>query len=338
MAEDQADVDRDQGDVWLFPLPASRRAKTSYGLEKYLLSNAFLRSAVARSDTPPLVVLADDDTLFNATDLALRMQPFASLQQPLVFGNLEEWFMWDPVAMISTCYAYSSRRWELAQISSRNRSFDSLSRREKECMHARAVGPFPYAKGHFLGYSLQTAKTLVRAFDCCGDEQYALTTRGTRLIEHPFYNKLLKPSHPMHPANKVLTEDVYYMHLLFKQLRNESLTLLHLTLSEYVVERGNRALHRADVYHKLKKPDRFTYVRQRLGLLSPGPPAGAPRCEELTRKYRVRRGGQLVAKLDHCCEQWRWCELAGAGFGIRRGGGGRGGGGRGRGASWRAAA
>ena len=80
MAEDQADVDRDQGDVWLFLLPASRRAKTSYGLEKYLLSNAFLRSAVARSDTPPLVVLADDDTLFNATDLALRMQPFASLQ------------------------------------------------------------------------------------------------------------------------------------------------------------------------------------------------------------------------------------------------------------------
>ena len=90
--------------------------------------------------------------------------------------------MWDPIAMISTCYAYSSRRWELAQISSRNRSLDSLSRREKECMHARAVGPFPYAKGHFLGYSLQTAKMLVQAFDCCGDEQYALTTRGTRLL------------------------------------------------------------------------------------------------------------------------------------------------------------
>jgi hypothetical protein len=40
--------------------------------------------------------------------------------------------------------------------------------------------------------------------------------RNTAEIEHPFYNKLLLPSHPHHPANKVLTEDVYYMHLLFK--------------------------------------------------------------------------------------------------------------------------
>ena len=313
MADDQADVDRDDGDIWLFPLPAQRRAKKSYGLEKYLLSNAFLRKAVAEPNAPSLLVLADDDTLFNATDLAARMAPFASSPR-LVFGNLEEWFMWDPIAMISTCYAYSSRRWELAQLSSRNRSFESLTRREKECVHKRAVGPFPYAKGHFLGYSLPTAKDLVKAFDCCGDEKYSLTERNTRLIDHPFYNKLLKPGHPQHPANKVLTEDVYYMHLLFKLLRNDSLTLLHLTLSEYVVERGNRALHRADVYHKLKRPDRFEYIRQRPKLLEPGPPLGEPHCEDMTSKYRIRRGGQLVAKLDHCCQQWRWCELAGSGW------------------------
>ena len=324
MADDQADVDRDHGDIWLFPLPAQRRAKKSYGLEKYLLSNAFLRAAVARPDTPSLVVLADDDTLFNATDLAARMHPFAATPQ-LVFGNLEEWFMWDPIAMISTCYAYSSRRWELAQLAARNRSFDDLSRREKECVHARAVGPFPYAKGHFLGYGLATAKLLVQLFDCCGDEQYALHDRPKRLIEHPFYNKLLKPSHPQHPANKVLTEDVYYMHLLFKRLKNESLTLLHLTLSEYVVERGNRALHRAEIYHKLKRPDRFEYIRQRPQLLTPGPPVGPPKCEDLTSKYRVRRGGQLVAKVDHCCQEWKWCELAGGGARFGHGGG-RGGG------------
>ena len=56
MADDQADVDQDKGDIWLFPLPAQRRAKKSYGLEKYLLSNAFLRAAVARPETPPLLV------------------------------------------------------------------------------------------------------------------------------------------------------------------------------------------------------------------------------------------------------------------------------------------
>ena len=70
MAEDQADADRDHGDVWLFGLPARRRAKQTYGLEKYLLSNAFLRAAVRWPEAPPLVVLADDDTLFNMTDLS----------------------------------------------------------------------------------------------------------------------------------------------------------------------------------------------------------------------------------------------------------------------------
>ena len=319
MAEDQADVDKEHGDVWFFKLPARRRAKKSYGLEKYLLSNAFLREAARRADSPPLVVLADDDTLFNATDLSLRMAPFAASPR-LVFGNLEEWFMWDPVAMISTCYAYSSRRWELAQLAARNRSFSELSRREKECVHARAVGPFPYAKGHFLGYSLPTAKLLVSLFG--GDEEYSLNGRTTNLIEHPFYNKLLKPTHPQHPTNKVLTEDVYYMHLLFKALRNDSLTLLHLTLSEYVVERGNRALRRADIYHKLKRPERFAFVRSRPQLLTPGPApapgaAAAPRCEPMTSKYRVRRGGQLVARLDHCCQEWRWCDLSAA-HGWRR--------------------
>lgn len=311
MAEDQADVDRDKGDVWLFPLPAQRRAKNTYGLEKYLLSNAFLREAVKRPDSPRLLVLADDDTLFNATDLAIRMQAFSAIPR-LVFGNVEEWFMWDPLAMISTCYAYSSRRWELAQISTGNRSFDSLSRREKECVHPRAVGPFPYAKGHFLGYSLDTAKELVTLFEASGDEAHALGKRGTTSIDHPFYNKLLRPSHPMHPTNKVLTEDVYYMHLLFKARKHLDLTLVHLTLSEYIVERGSRALHHADVYHKLKKMDRFNYVRNRLQLLAPraAPNVHPLPCESMTSKYRIRRGGQLVAKLEHCCENWQWCELS----------------------------
>jgi hypothetical protein len=89
MAQDQADVDRNRSDVWLFDLPAARRAKKTYGLEKYLLSNRFLRTAAARKDTPLLVVLADDDTLFNATLIAARMAPFARLPS-LVFGNVDQ--------------------------------------------------------------------------------------------------------------------------------------------------------------------------------------------------------------------------------------------------------
>lgn len=313
MAQDQADADRERGDVWLFDLPAARRAKKTYGLEKFLLSNRFLREAARRADTPALVVLADDDTLFNATLLATRMAPFASLPT-LVFGNVEEWFMWDPIAMISTCFAYSSRRWELARNAAINTSVASLSRSKQECLRPHTVGPFPYAKGHFLGYSRPMVQRLVRLFDCCGDEAYALGARSTREITHPFYNTRLAPAHPDHPANKVLTEDVYYMHLLYKELHNASLTLVHLTLSEFIVERGARALHRADVYHKLKRIERWEYARRRAAQLLQPPTRAAdeprPRCSPMTTKYRVRRGGQLVARLEHCCQRWRWCDLS----------------------------
>ena len=77
-----------------------------------------------------------------------------------------------------------------------------------------------------------------------------------------------------------------------------------------MVERGNRALHYADVYHKLKRPDRFDYLRARPHLLSSSASADPPRCSLLTSKYRVRRRGQLVARVEHCCEHWQWCELA----------------------------
>ena len=309
MADDQLDTDSDRSDIWLFPLPAARRAKKSYGLEKYLLCNRFLRRAVERNDTPGLVVLADDDTIFNASSLVMRMAPFAS-RRDLVFGNVEEWFMWDPVAMISTCFAYSSRRWEMAQQAAVNTSIASLARSKQECLMPQTVGPFPYAKGHFLGYSLSTVRRLVTLFDCCGDEPYALGARATRKIAHPFYNQLLGPSHPAHPANKVLTEDVYYMHLLFKALGSAPLTLVHLTLSEYVVEHGERALHPADIYHKLKRQERWEYVRRkRRALLSQPAHASSARCEPLSSKYRIRRRGQLVARVEHCCQQWEYCSL-----------------------------
>jgi hypothetical protein len=76
----------------------------------------------------------------------------------------------------------------------------------------------------FLGYSHTTARTLVERFDDSAgsagmgisDEQYALTTRAHERSYHPFYNKMLPPTHRDHPAQKVMTEDVYYMHLLFK--------------------------------------------------------------------------------------------------------------------------
>ena len=101
---------------------------------------------------------------------------------------------------------------------------------------------------------------------------------------------------------------VYYMHLLFKALgRNGSLTLLHLRVSEFVVERHARALLHADVYHKLKRLNRFEWIRDRPQLLRPrkgvpDPQSASPRCEPLRRRY------QRSAKVEHCCDNWTWCD------------------------------
>ena len=153
--------------------------------------------------------------------------------------------MWDPAAMISACFAYSSRRWEVArrELALAGGVAAALPRKYRECVQPRNVGPFPYAKGLLLGYSASAARLLVSLFDCCGDEGYALTARRTTAFAHPYLDRLLAPSSRQHPSKSVMVEDVYYMHLLFKALgRNGSLTLLHFRTSEFVVERGARAL------------------------------------------------------------------------------------------------
>ena len=72
--------------------------------------------------------------------------------------------MWDPVAMISSCFAYSSRRWELATRAAANAtSLDALPRMKRECAWPRLIGPFPYVKGHFLGYVCPAPPSLAPA-------------------------------------------------------------------------------------------------------------------------------------------------------------------------------
>ncbi|KAL1496597.1 hypothetical protein AB1Y20_014202 [Prymnesium parvum] len=225
-------------DVWRLSLPlhrrriASRPGHTNYGLEKWLVCNAFLCRAVgtpisalhpraaSSSSFFDFVILADDDALYFVPSLQRLLSPFVEKawreEEAFVFGNVEEWFMWDAVAMISTCFAYSSRRWELATQyaagwRARNASLDTLPRRHRECLQPTAVGPFPYVKGHFLGYSRRTAINLVQLFDNrigssglgVPDEEYALTTRASTPIFHPFFNTLLPSNHHHHPSQKV---------------------------------------------------------------------------------------------------------------------------------------
>ena len=94
LPEDDAHAeDGGWADVWRVPLPAAaeRRARHNYGLEKWLLCDAFLRRAVRERAGFDFYALADDDTLFNLTTLHARLHPFAAAPQAhLVFGSVEE--------------------------------------------------------------------------------------------------------------------------------------------------------------------------------------------------------------------------------------------------------
>ena len=77
LADDMLGAEDDGwGDVWRFSIPPNRHVppartrakKGNYGLEKWLLCDAFLRRAV-RDRTFDFYALADDDTLYNATTL-----------------------------------------------------------------------------------------------------------------------------------------------------------------------------------------------------------------------------------------------------------------------------
>ena len=77
LADDQQDLpDLAAGDLWQFKLPPNRRARKNYGLEKWLLCDAFMRRAV-RTAVPGIspsrfydfIALADDDTLYHAPSL-----------------------------------------------------------------------------------------------------------------------------------------------------------------------------------------------------------------------------------------------------------------------------
>ena len=240
--EDQADVDKDKGDVWLFRCHPT-------GVQEELWSERTC-SAMRFFAQPSIVPILPIFSCSPTTTVTLQCNGSWRRMQPLPCGGLclATWRSgsWDLIAMISTpCLLQSPLG--LAQLSTANRSFDSLTR-EKECVHS------PSARSHTpraTFWLLVGDRQSLYGYSTRGRRAYALGKRATSPIDHPFYNKLLQPSHPMHPANKVLTEDVYYMHLLFKARKRFDLTLPPHALG--VCGGAWCARLSSDVYYKLKK-------------------------------------------------------------------------------------
>ena len=80
--------------------------------------------------------------------------------------------------------------------------------------------------------------------------------------------------------------------------------------SEFVVERPHK-LQPALIYHKLKHPSRFEYVRNHSAALSNRDDWGEATCavQQLAKKHTWAHASR-AARLD-CCAAWRGCEWPG---------------------------
>ena len=334
-----------RGDVLAFAV--STEARPLVG--KLQLINAFLRFAVSDACERSLgrarfVAHADDDALFSLDRIAHRLALEPAGEDALsVTGPHGEWYMWDADSMTPTCWAFSSRRWEVtranaaekysaAMWSATERAYHRhgywnksdpmlIPRAQLQCLRSGAVGPFPIAKGFFVAYSRGVAERLARwASDAspspgepahaCGTQAHALANRSRPLL-HPVLMKVYPPEHARHPAQMVMLEDVWHACLLYVGFRHRRLTLVNIDVSEWTVHSkrsGRPPLMPADVYHKLRSPKRFQHVSEHREALLPRAVGGGspPTCLPLTAKMRLHRANATEAL---GMGAWRWCEF-----------------------------
>ena len=195
--------------------------------------------------------------------------------------------------MMPNCMAYSSRRWEVAK---------RTPGRHAECLFPTAEGPFPYAKGAFTAFSMDTARLITAKLE--EDERFVATNRSRIPLIRPDYNKLYPVNHRYHPGTQILLEDVYYSYLVFRELSTGNVTLVNMPMSEYVKERLHRNMFpfpaKAHIYHKLRHPVRFEFLLNRTSYLRIDY-SKVPRCAPMHKRYRP------TASMTHCCEQWTYC-------------------------------
>lgn len=269
-------------DVWGFDVPQMARVI----MGKYLLLNAFFRFAAQL----PIEYVArmDDDSLINATAVAAEIFSAGRLYTRLVYGPMNQWYMWDPVSFTPSCYSYSSRRWSVShalrlQYTASGTPIGQMSRAVRECTDDGLSGPFPYAGGGFTAYSATVVKELVQA-TLDTDEAHAIRTwswfvrnassPNDQTFFHPKWGDLAKrlKSHPgtatqrMTLARKLnlkVLEDVYFGHRMYHALKDKDIVCINaknLNVGRNLSAAGRYSTPRAVVYHNLKHPKRFAQV------------------------------------------------------------------------------
>ena len=226
-----ADVDVSLGDVLVFQSPRNDRK-----LGTFLLTNRFFRYAVGVE--ADFIARADDDTAFDSSAIVheLRLLRTGLGARHIVYGPFSEWYIWDRNAMIPSCFDYSPIRWAGAIIARRSNTTEPLPRWQAECVKTSGVGPFMYAKGPFVAYSLSVARLIVGRL--ATDEATALSRSTRPLLDR--YGVLTAPGKRSHPSRTIVYDDVYYSSLVFELYARRELLLVEAPFSEYVKERTMR--------------------------------------------------------------------------------------------------
>lgn len=199
---------------------------------KYLLQNAFFRHALRASPPFEFVARADDDSLYNATAIAALLWEFRAHQPTLkhvVYGSMQQWYMWDPVGMQASCYGWGvgggwnswakqQRLWldKLPTIP-QNASALADAMVRNECLNPQLIGPFPFAAGPFVAYSREVATLIVEAASAPlralhEDEHYVNTERRSKPLFNVYKGVMVHDPRDRrrHPSKLQMKEEIYY--------------------------------------------------------------------------------------------------------------------------------
>ena len=217
-----ATPDEDAGAADMLLLHA---AESGRSLGTYLLTLAFFRHALAHQPRIPFIGRADDDSLFDPPTVLAELEAVGAGAH-VVYGPYHEWSQWMPRAMMPTCFAFSTGRFNstinstiarCAAAAAAARALNStapapplLTRRaDRECLYAEAVGPYPYAKGPLVVYTRQVLERLLALPQTSADEAYALGARKRLPLRTPLNGRVLNSSSFLHPRRQVVFDDVY---------------------------------------------------------------------------------------------------------------------------------
>ena len=300
--DEKAAPDAARDDVWLMRIAATGRR--IYG--KFLLQNAFFRKAAAAGDYHFVARLDDDAVVpLRAMTAGLaQIHKSTSVWDPVhvVVSDLDNWAMWDPQLFAPVCFDTNRNRRRQA-CSSRQKTDLSNSSKEDQCCRPRATGPFPFAGGGFVAYTIYLLRRLVSLPQLAFDE-HAVVTRGS--MEPTAGDGARRRSTK---ARALVLEDVYFASLLHGAFGNQSVTLVSIPSFHppwWSSTWWRTRFQPSMMYHQLKTSYRWEDLRRNWSDLTNY--SWGLRCETATKGFgAIHR--YASAQLSPCCAQWQRCRF-----------------------------